>query len=71
MNWIEIKNLQSINLKEIPCLKVDDFRNELIKKIKSGNRLVQFFGDKNSDNVTLYAITADDDVAKLFVTSSE
>jgi Ni,Fe-hydrogenase III large subunit len=71
LSWIEIKNLQSIPVKEIPRLHVDDFRSELAKKIKSGNRLIQFFGDKNSDNVILYAITADDDVAKLSITSSQ
>jgi len=71
LSWIEIKNLQSIPVKEIPCLHVDDFRSELIKKIKSGNRLIQFFGDKNSENVILYSVTADDDVAKLSITSSQ
>jgi Ni,Fe-hydrogenase III large subunit len=71
LNWTELKNLQSISQKEIPLLKTEDFRSELISKIKSGNRLVQFFGNKNSDSVTLYAVTADDDIAKLFVASTE
>ena len=71
MNWLEIKNLQSVSLEDIPCLKTDDFRVELINKIRSGNRLVQFFGDSNSGSIILYAITADDDVAKLSVNSTE
>jgi Ni,Fe-hydrogenase III large subunit len=71
LNWLEIKNLQSVSLEDIPCLKTDDFRVELINKIRSGNRLVQFFGDSNSGSIILYAITADDDVAKLSVNSTE
>jgi Ni,Fe-hydrogenase III large subunit len=71
LNCIEIKNLQSIPLKEIPLLKVEDFREDLLKKLKSGSRLIQFFGDKNAGSVTLYAVTADDDVAKLSVSSAE
>ncbi|MDR3628573.1 MAG: NADH-quinone oxidoreductase subunit C [Ignavibacteriaceae bacterium] len=71
MNWIEIKNLQTVPLSEIPRPGIDEFRNEVIQKVKSGNRLVQFFGNKNSDKIILYAVIADDDVAKLFVSSME
>jgi Ni,Fe-hydrogenase III large subunit len=71
LNWIELRNLQPIQLQEIPCLKVNDFRDELIKKIKSGNRLIQLFCDKNSENIVIYAITADDNVAKLSINSTE
>jgi Ni,Fe-hydrogenase III large subunit len=70
LNWIEIKNLQSISIDEIPDLTLDDLRNQVVEKIKSGKRLVQFFGDKESDIVVLYAVIADDNNSKLYIASS-
>ena len=70
MNWIEIKNLQSISRDEIPRLTLDDLRNQVVEKIKSGKRLVQFFGDKESDAIVLYAVVADDNNSKLSISSS-
>ncbi|MHB1686735.1 MAG: hydrogenase large subunit [Ignavibacteriaceae bacterium] len=71
MNWIEIKNLQSIAINDIPLLPIDDLRSQLIEMIKSGKRLVQFFGDKEIDGVVLYVIAADDNASKLFMASSK
>ncbi len=71
MNWIEIKNLQSISLDEIPRLTLDDLRSQAVEKIKSGKRLIQFFGDKESDAITIYAIVADDNNSKLYISSSK
>ena len=71
MNWAEIKNLQSISLHEIPRLTLDDLRSQLIEKIKSGKRLVQFFADKESDGVAMYAVVADDNNSGLNVASSK
>ena len=71
MNWIEIKNLQSISLNEIPRLLIDDLRSQLIEKIKSGRRLVQFFGDQENDGVMMYAVVADDHNSRLSVASSK
>ena len=71
MNWIEIKNLQSISLNEIPQLRLDDLRNQTVKKIKSGKRLVQFFADKESDDIVIYAIVADDNNSRLSIASSK
>jgi Ni,Fe-hydrogenase III large subunit len=71
LNWAEIKNLQSISLHEIPRLPLDDLRSQLIEKIKSGKRLVQFFADKESDGVAMYAVVADDNNSGLNVASSK
>ncbi|MHB8853899.1 MAG: hydrogenase large subunit [Ignavibacteriaceae bacterium] len=71
MSWIEIKNLQSVLLNDIPRLKVEDLRDQLIEKIKSGKRLVQFFGDTENGDVVLYAIAADDNASKLFIASTK
>jgi Ni,Fe-hydrogenase III large subunit len=71
LNWVEIKNLESVSLNEIPRLLIDDLRSQLIEKIKSGSRLVQLFADKESDGITLYAIVADDKNSRLGVASSK
>jgi len=71
LNWVEIKNLQSISLHEIPRLPLDDLRSQLIEKIKSGKRLVQFFADKEPDGVAMYAVVADDNNSRLNVASSK
>jgi Ni,Fe-hydrogenase III large subunit len=70
LNWTDIKNLQSISLHEIPRLPIDDLRSQLIEKIKSGKRLVQFFADIESYGVVMYAIVADDHNSRLSVASS-
>ena len=70
MNWVEIKNLQSISLNEIPRLQIDELRSQLVGKIKSGKRLVQFFGDHEVDGVTVYAIIADDNNSRLSVAAA-
>jgi len=71
LNWIEIKNLQSISVNEIPRLHIDDLRSQVVAKIKSGNRLVQLFADKESDGVAVYSILADDNNSRLSLASSK
>lgn len=70
MNWLEIKNLQSVSLKDIPRVHVDDLTGEIAGGVRGGKRLVQFFGNEEKDIVTLYVILADDNSSKLFVSSS-
>ena len=70
MSWSEIKNLQTVSLKEIPQLYFDALREQVIRAIKEGKRLVQFFGDKTSDGIVLYVIIADDLQSKLHVAST-
>jgi Ni,Fe-hydrogenase III large subunit len=56
---------------EIPRLLIDDLRSQLIEKIKSGRRLVQFFADQENDGVVMYAVVADDHNSRLSVASSK
>jgi len=59
VNWVEKK--LTVNLIEWDtALQIDELRSQLVGKIKSGKRLVQFFGDHEVDGVTVYAIIADD-----------
>ncbi len=71
MNWIESKNLQPVLLKDIPGLNIDELREDLISGIKNGKRLVQFFGCEEGGEIILYAVTADDDASKLFISSAK
>ena len=66
---MEIKNLQSISSHEIPRLPIGDLRSQLIEKIKSGKRLVQFFADQGADGIDVYAVVADDNNSRLSVAS--
>jgi len=50
-------------------LSINDFREQLINKLKEGKRLVQFFGSKEANGVSLYAVLADDITSSLFVNS--
>jgi Ni,Fe-hydrogenase III large subunit len=71
LSWTEIKNLQTIALGDIPQLPIEELRTQIIEKVKSGGRLVQFFGDKISNDTMLYAILAADNASKLFVASTK
>jgi len=71
VNWLEIKNLQTVSLNEIPRLPVDEFRSRLVEKVKGGKRLVQLFADPESDGIAIYALTADDNNSRLSVASSK
>ncbi len=71
MSWAEIKNLQSISLKDIPELSFSELRSQLLDGISSGKRLVQFFGEKINDDIILYTILADDERSKLFIALSK
>jgi Ni,Fe-hydrogenase III large subunit len=69
LSWVETKNLKTILLNEIQVLPLNDFRDELIKKIKNENRLIQLFGNKETTGTYLYAVVADDETSKLFIAS--
>lgn len=58
-------------LKDIPQLSFDELREQLISSIKSGRRLVQFFGNEEKSGVVLYVIIADDYQSKLYVASTK
>jgi Ni,Fe-hydrogenase III large subunit len=42
-----------------------------MEKIRDGKRLIQFFGNKESDAIILYAVVADDNNSKLSIASSK
>lgn len=70
MSWLEIRNLQSVTLGEIPVHPIEVLRQHVIGQIAAGNRLVQFFGDRSDNGIAVYAVLADDDASRLYIASS-
>jgi len=68
MNWAIIRNNGVIKIKDIPILKIETLRSEIIKN--SEKRVVSFFGYKNDKSIKIFAILAEDDNSRLFVSSS-
>ena len=59
--FLKIHNCQCSELKNIPQLPFDEFRELVVKKIQNGARVIGFFGQANIDGtVTLFMVFADD-----------
>lgn len=56
MNWIITENNKPINLKDIPCLDINDLRNEIINLAKSSNRHCEL--DSQSHNCEQGAVAS-------------
>lgn len=68
MNWIELKNLQTVARAEIPILPVDNFLAQVQAGVGAGHRVVQFFGTQETqERVTVYAVLANDPLSLLQV----
>lgn len=71
MSWIQIKNLQTVPLGDIPILPIEELSIQLIEQIKNGKRLVQFFGNDTESGVFLFVIISDDNSSRLFASSAK
>ena len=68
MNWIKTKNNTKINLNEIPTLKINELREEIISLNK---RPIGFFGkDWGYGTTRLFVVLADDENGDLYVSSA-
>ena len=68
MNWIKTKNNTKVNLNEIPTLKIDELREEIISLNK---RPIGFFGkDWGYGTTRLFVVLADDENSDLYVSSA-
>lgn len=70
MNWTAFKNLQPVYLNDVPQLPISELRSEIIREIKKGKRLVQFFGKREAGGISIISILADDNASQLFAASS-
>ena len=67
-NWLMTTNNSKVNLSDIPTLKINDLRSEIIALNK---RPVGFFGkDWGYGQTKLFVILADDENAKLYISSA-
>jgi Ni,Fe-hydrogenase III large subunit len=71
-NLISFYNCQPVDIKQIPVIGINEFRNSVIELVASGKRLVSFFAaPTESGLLRLYAVLADDNTGKLSVLSSQ
>ncbi|MBN2590041.1 MAG: hypothetical protein JXA96_09270 [Sedimentisphaerales bacterium] len=71
-NSISFYNCHAIDIKQIPVVNINKFRNTVIEDVASRKRIVSFFAvPSDSSSFYLYAILADDKSGKLSALSSE
>lgn len=70
MNWIETKNLQPVELNKIPNLDIENFLQAILSGANSNWRVVQFYGRDTEKGILLTAVMADDETARLYLTST-
>jgi Ni,Fe-hydrogenase III large subunit len=71
-NSISFYNCQSIDVKQIPVVHIDKFRDSVIAAVESGKRIASLFAVPGSSGLLcLYTVLADDNSGKLFALSSE
>lgn len=67
MNWLISENKKRVNISEIPVLKFEELREEILHL---GKRVVGFFGKKEADKTKLFVVMADDNEGKLYISSA-
>lgn len=71
-NSISFYNCQSIEVKQIPVVSINKFRDSVIEAVVSGKRIASLFAaPSDSDLLRLYAVLADDHSGRLSALSSE
>ena len=71
-NAIALHNCQAVDVKHIPVLKINEFRNSVIDAVESGMRIASFFtAPSDGDHLRLFAVLADDNAGSLSVLSSD
>ncbi len=70
MDFVVTKNGKKVKLSNIPELPIDRFREVNINEVKSGRRVVSFFGSRRNSGTILYSILADDENSKLYINST-
>jgi len=71
-NFMSLANGQAVNLREVPVLTLEGFRETVIEAIEQGLRLAAFFGQPTVQRrVQLWAVLADDSQSLLIPLSTE
>jgi len=69
MKWTIAENNQVLSLNEISVIDIAELRQGIKEQYKANKRVIGFFGHKESSEVKLYVILADDDNSKLLISS--
>lgn len=71
-NAIPLYNCQPVNIKQIPVVGINVFRNSIIEGVSSGGRIVSLFASPaGTGALYIYAVLADDNLGILYVISSQ
>ncbi len=71
-NAISLYNCQAVDIRRIPVVGINEFRNFVIEAAKSGKRIASLFASPSSpQQVRLFAVLADDNAGNLLVLSSD
>jgi len=60
MNWLDIRNLQSVPLDTIPEFSMKRFREHIVAAAADGKRVVQYFAARHGGDIFIYAVLAQD-----------
>ncbi|TAL31060.1 MAG: hydrogenase [Spirochaetes bacterium] len=69
MKWIYTKNNRPVRLADIPEMTMDELRAQIVGRCREGRRVVAFFGMPNGRTETVYAVLADDEANRLYISS--
>lgn len=67
MNWLITENKKRVNISDIPVLSKGEFRQAVVLHNK---RVIGFFGKKEEELTRLFAVMADDEEGKLYISST-
>ena len=65
-----IQNLEPVGIRQIPLIDFPEFSDTLIREVRSGKRVLQFFGMQRKDDIRIFAILAEDAASRLHITST-
>ncbi|MCU0848853.1 MAG: hydrogenase [Spirochaetes bacterium] len=69
MKWINTKNNRPVRIKDVPEMGMDELRSQIIRRCREGRRVVSFFGMPKGQSTAIYAVLADDDASRLYISS--
>ncbi len=70
MKWIHTKNNRPARLADIPEMTMDELRSQIIRRCREGCRVVSFFGMPKGGLTRVFAVLADDEANRLYITSA-
>ena len=70
MKWISMRNKGIVPLKKIPVQTIENLRGDIINRCNTGCRLISLFGSKEKKDIKLFAILADDENNRLYISSA-